>query len=437
MKSMFDIHVFFAALFAVLVASMSASAENVWTLGAYRKNAGWPLASPDGAVTVILSGARDADFSSGAIELHGSTMSGGRSVVAGEGAIDLRGLVIAQGDRRIKVTSVTIGPCFLLGKAGITAFHADNVVKVGLKSFARAKDLGEVSLEGTADTLPDGVAATHPSNRAGVFSDCPALTNLTLKLPLVSIGSVAFAGTSKLAVDVADLVPPGVTNIGTCAFLHAASLRGTLETTAIRSVGARAFQSAGFNEIRLGCSDALKEFPSGGASGGKAYGVFTLCPNLTNLEIRAHGLVSLGNLNFSDSPALRRAAFDAPQLESLGATRGCCNGLSALEKIELNTPALRRVGDSWPPFNASHRLKEVVWRSDPPPPAVVKRIMKGVAPVSNIAEAGKRCVLRVPRGNEEWKALASEYEGREAEFAPPGCLGVVFASSRKAWMVEE
>ena len=420
---------------AALGISARLHAENVWTLGAYSKHQGWPLTSPDGAVTVILSGGRDADFSSGAVELHGSSMYGGRSVVAGEGAIDMRGLVIAQGDRRIKVSTLSIGPCFLYEKAGITAFHADNVVKVGYKAFARAKQLGEVSLEGTATVLPDGSSPTHPSNRCGVFSDCPALTNMTLALPLLSIGSAAFAGTGKLSADVADLVPKGVTNIGACAFLHAASLRGTLETTAVRSVGSRAFQSAGFDDIRLGCDDALKEFPSGSSSGGKAYGVFTLCPNLTNLEIRAHGLVSLGNLNFGDAPALLRAAFDAPLLESLGATRGCCNAMPALEVIELNTPVLRRVGDSWPPFNASHRLREVVWRSDPPSPAVVKRVMKGVAPVANVAETGKKCFVRVPKGSEEWKALASEYEGREAEFAPPNCLGVVFASSRQAWMV--
>ncbi len=416
--------------------SAHARADNVWTLGAYSKSSGWPLRSPDGAVTIFLNGGRDADFSSGAIELHGSTAYGGHSVVIGEGAIDLRGLVIAQGDHRIAVTSVAIGPCFLYEKAGITAFYADNVVKVGYKAFARAKQLGEVALSGTAAVLPDGYSPTHPSIRCGVFSDCPTLTNMTLALPLLSIGSAAFAGTGKLAADVADLVPKGVTNIGACAFLHAASLRGTLETTALRSVGTRAFQSAGFDAIRLGCDAALKEFSSGTSSGGKAYGVFTLCPNLTNLEIRAHGLVSLGNLNFGDSPTLRRAAFNAPLLESLGATRGCCNAMPALEVIELNTPVLRSVGDSWPPFNASHRLKEVVWRSDPPSPAVVKGIMKGVAPVANVAETGKKCVVRVPEGNKEWKALASEYEGREAEFAPPNCLGVVFASSRKAWMVE-
>ncbi len=422
---------------ALMSLAVSVRADNVWTLGAYRKNAGWPLTSPDGAVTVFLSGGRDADFSSGAIELHGSTAYGGRSVVTGEGAIDLRGLVVAQGDRRIAVTSVAIGPCFLYEKDGITTFHAENVVKVGYKAFARAKQLGEVSLSGTATVLPDGSSPTHPSIRCGVFSDCPALTNMTLDLPLLSIGSAAFAGTGKLAADVADLVPKGVTNIGACAFLHAASLRGTLETTAIRAVGTRAFQSAGFDAIRLGCDDGLKEFPSGSSSGGKAYGVFTLCPNLTNLEIRAHGLVSLGNLNFGDSPALRRASFDAPLLESLGATRGCCNAMPALEVIELNTPVLRQVGDSWPPFNASHRLQVVIWRSDPPAPWVVKRVMKGVAPVANVAETGKKCVVRVPKGNKEWKALASEYEGREAEFAPQNCLGVVFASSRKAWMVEE
>ncbi len=424
-------------LYAALLAAAGIRAENVWTLGAHRKNWGWPLTSPDGAVTVCLGGGKGADFSSGAITLYGSRMYGGRSFVQGEGAIDMRGLVIAQGDRRIAVTALTIGSFFLYEKSGISAFYADHVVSVGSKAFARAAQLGEVSLEGTAEVLPDGSSATHPANRGGVFSDCRALTNLTLKLPLVSIGSVAFAGTSRLAGDVAALVPKSVTNIGDCAFLHAESLRGTLETTAIRSVGVRAFQSAGFDEIRLGCDDSLTEFPSGSSTGGKAYGVFTLCPNLTNLEIRAHGLLSLGNLNFGDSPALRHASFDAPLLQSLGATRGCCNGMPALEKIELNTPALRRVGDSWPPFNASHRLREVVWKSDPPPPAVVKRIMKGVSPVANVAESGKKCVLRVPRGNASWKALASEFEGREAEFAPPGCLGVVFASSRKAWVLED
>jgi hypothetical protein len=443
MRSTFSITIIFMSLLLAVFGNAAVSAdfgaaaqtENVWTLGAYNKHQGWPLTSPDGAVTVILSGGSDADFSSGAIELHGSSMYGGRSLVTGEGAIDMRGLVLAQGDRRIKVTALSIGPCFLYEKAGISAFYADHVVMVGYKAFARAKQLGEVSLSGTASVLPDGYSPTHPSIRCGVFSDCPALTNMTLSLPLLSIGSAAFAGTDKLAVDVADLVPKGVTNIGACAFLHAASLRGTLETTAVRSVGTRAFQNAGFDEIRLGCDVVLKEFPSGSSSGGKAYGVFTLCPNLTNLEIRAHGLVSLGNLNFGDSPVLRRAAFDAPLLESLGATRGCCNAMPSLEKIELNTPVLRRVGDSWPPFNASHRLREVVWRSEPPAPWVVKRIMKGVPAVANVAESGKKCVFRVPHDSESWKALASEFEGREAEFAPPGCLGVVFASSRKAWMI--
>ncbi len=426
-----------AMMFAVLLAFAGAHAENVWTLGSYRPKCGWPLTSPDGAVTVILAGGRDADFSSGNVELLGSSMYAGRSLVTGEGVIDMRGLVIAHGERRIKVTALSIGAFFLFEKGGISAFYADHVVKVGSKSFARAAQLGEVSLEGTADALPDGTSAQHPSNRVGVFSDCPALTNMTLSLPLVSIGAVAFAGSRGLAADVADLVPKGVTNIGTCAFLHASSIRGTLETTAVRSVGARAFQSAGFDEIRLGCDDSLKSFPSGGSSGGNAYGVFTQCPNLTNLEIRAHGLVSMGNLNFGDSPALRRFAADAPKLQSLGGTRGCCNGMPALEKVEMNTPVLREVGDSWPPFNASRRIGEVVWRSDAPSPAVVKRILKGVPAVSNTSECGKKCIFRIPRGNESWKALASEFEGREAEFAPPGCLGVVFASSRKAWVVEE
>jgi len=427
----------FPLVCATLLASFAAQAENAWTLGAYEKHAGWPLTSPDGSVTVFLGGGPGADFSSGEVELCACENYGGRSRVRGSGEIDMRGLVIAQGGRRIPVVSLSIGRFFLIGKGGIRAFYADNVAKIGAKSFARAKDLGEVSISGTADNLPDGSSAMHPSNRAGVFSDCPALTNMTLSLPLASIGSVAFAGSSNLAGDVARLVPKGVTNIGACAFLHASSLRGTLETAAVRGVGARAFQSAGFDEIRLGCDDGLAEFPPGGASGGNAYGVFTLCPNLTNLEIRAGGLVSMGNLNFGDSPALRRFAADAPKLQSLGGTRGCCNGMPALEKVELNTPVLREVGDSWPPFNASRRIVEVAWRSDAPSPAVAKRIMTGVPAVSNAAAEGKKCVFRIPRGNESWKALASAFEGREAEFAPPGCIGVVFASSRKAWVVEE
>ena len=312
---------------AALLAAAGVRAENVWTLGAYRPKAGWPLTSPDGSVTVLLDGGAKEDFASASVRLAKCIETN----APGGCVIDMRGMSVRRGETVTAVKDVSIGKQFLCGDGRVSAFFADKV----------------------------------------------------------------------------------------------------------SSVGVRAFHSSGALDIRIECLPTLVRFPDGMANNAGAAGVFTKCANLTNIEIRAAGLVSIGNANVANLPALRRIAIDAPRLESLGASRATFTALTALETVELNTPALREVGESWPPFNASHRLREVVWRSDPPSLGIVKRVLNGVAPVSNVAEAGKKCVLRVPAGNEAWKALASEYEGREAEFAPPGCLGVVFASSRKAWMVEE
>ena len=314
------------ALLAALVASQTAMAGNVWTLGAYRAKEGWPLTSPDGAVTVLVRGGAGEDFSSGAVTLLGCIETN----ATGGCAIDMRGMAIKKGGSIVEVKEIAVGKQFLSGDGRISAFFADRV----------------------------------------------------------------------------------------------------------SAVGAKAFLSSGARDIRIECLPSLVRFPDGMANNAGAFGMFTKCANLTNIEIRAEGLVSVGTANVANLPALRRIVIDAPRLESLGSSRATFTGLPALERIELNTPVLREVGEAWPPFNSARSLVEVVWRSEPPSLGVVKRIMKGVPPVSSDSEAGKRCVLRVPEGSAAWKAFASEFEGREAEFAPPGCLGVVFASSRKAWMVE-
>lgn len=426
----------FYLLTVVSMCCACAAAENVWTLGKHIRNEGLPITSPDGAITVFLAHSSKADFEAGKIGLAGKDMYGGVSRVRGEGAIDMRGLVIADGERRIDVKELSIGKFFLARKKGITAFYADNVVDIGAHAFARAADLGEVSIKGTADTLPNGSSVMHPSNRIGVFCACTSLTNLVLDLPLKYIGSAAFANCPSLPIDISKIVTESVTNIGDCAFNGARLMRGRLATKSLDYLGARAFCGAGFDEISLGCSDALKSFPRGGSSGGTAYGVFTVMSNLTNLEIRAKGLVEMGDFNFSDSPNLRRFYADAPKLVSLGGTRGCCSGLKRLETIEMNTPVLREVGTSWPPFNATRSLKEVIWHGPPPPLGALKRLFKGMPPVANTAPHGKKCVLRAK--GPEWAALASEFEMEESKYAPEGCKGVFFSSSRTAWaMIED
>ncbi len=408
----------------------ASSAGNVWNLGDFEKRRGWPIVSEDGAKKLYIKCAPQTDYSSGVIELCalGSDISG---------ALDLRGLKLKSDKGIIEVKSLSIGKNLLRKNSAVSEFYADKVSSVGYCAFSRAEKLERVILSGSADTIPNGSYATHPAIRSGVFSDCPALKEVVLDLPLKRIGDAAFAGSTNLSSDVAKIVPRSIESIGTSAFWNCPRLRGELVTDRIKSVGGTAFLCAGFDSIRLGCDDALAEFPKGGSSGGVSYGVFTVCPNLTNLEVRAAGLVSLGSNNFADIPNLKRAKFDAPKLEVMGETRGCCSGLRSLEVIEMNTPHLRVIGESWPPFNASRSLKEVIWTGPAPRLGPFKRLFNGVRPVANTAEKAKPCVIRVKNSDGSWEALASEYEGVEAKFAPENCVGVMFASSRKAWLIIE
>lgn len=405
-------------------------ADNVWNVGTYEKRRGWPIVSEDGAKKLYIKCALQTDYSSGVIELCalGSDISG---------ALDLRGLKLKSDKGIIEVKSLSIGKNLLRKNSAVSEFYADKVSSVGHCAFSRAEKLERVILSGSADAIPNGSYATHPTIRAGVFSDCPALKEVVLDLPLKHIGDAAFAGSTNLSSDVAKIVPRTIESIGTTAFWNCINLRGELVTDAVKAVGSRAFQRAGFDSISLGCDGSLKEFASGGSSGGISYGVFTGGPNLTNLEVRAAGLVSLGSNNFADIPNLKRAAFDAPKLEVMGETRGCCSGLKSLEVIEMNTPHLRVIGESWPPFNSSRSLKEVIWTGPAPRLGPFKRLFKGVSPVANTAEQGKPCVIRVKNSDGSWEALASEFEGVEEKFAPKNCVGVMFASSRKAWLIIE
>lgn len=405
-------------------------ADNVWNVGTYEKRRGWPIVSEDGAKKLYIKCAPQTDYSSGVIELCalGSDISG---------ALDLRGLKLKSDKGIIEVKSLSIGKNLLRKNSAVSEFYADKVSSVGHCAFSRAEKLERVILSGSADTIPDGSYATHPGIRSGVFSDCPALKEVVLDLPLKHIGDAAFAGATNLSSDITKIVPRSIESIGTTAFWNCINLRGELVTDAVKAVGSRAFQRAGFDSISLGCDGSLKEFASGGSSGGISYGVFTSGPNLTNLEVRAAGLVSLGSNNFADIPNLKRAAFDAPKLEVMGETRGCCSGLKSLEVIEMNTPHLRVIGESWPPFNSTRSLKEVIWTGPAPRLGPFKRLFNGVRPVANTAEKAKPCVIRVKNSDGSWEALASEFEGVEAKFAPKNCVGVMFASSRKAWLIIE
>ena len=304
-------------------------ADNVWNVGTYEKRRGWPIVSEDGTKKLYIKCAPQTDYTSGVFEL--SSLGEGVS-----GVLDLRGLKLKSAKGTVEAKAVSIGKDLLRKNASVTGFYANKVSSVGHCAFSRAEKLERVILSGSADTIPNGSYATHPGIRSGVFSDCPALKEVVLDLPLKHLGDAAFAGSTNLSSDITKIVPRTIESIGTTAFWNCINLRGELVTDAVKSVGSRAFQRAGFDSISLGCDGSLKEFASGGSSGGISYGVFTGGPNLTNLEVRAAGLVSLGSNNFSDIPNLKRAAFDAPKLEvsDMELTEGDSRGMVDVDIVD-------------------------------------------------------------------------------------------------------
>ena len=421
----------FFALFAAT--SFSLAAENIWTLGEYDKRLGWALISGDGKVTLRLEGDVKSDLPKGVVRLKGDK----KSLVSGSGRVDLTSLHIKSGEGVFPVKSLHIGSGFLQENDTIVSFKADNVDEIGALAFCRAKKLQKVDLSGSAQVLPDGRWALHSSLHRGVFSDCVKLSDLTLSLHIDYIGSAAFVGCTNLSADVGSLFPHDVKNVGAAAFSKCANLRGTFSASAVEFVGMCAFENSGIEDIRLGCAPTLVKFAGDENSGKSGEGVFSPMPSLTNLEIRASSLLTIGASNLGHSPKLKRILIDAPNLRSLGESRGSCRGLTALEVLDLKTPMLSNVGTGWPPFHDARSLKEVVWRAKPPPFSVLKRIFNGVPCVLNSAKEGKKCIIRVPVEDMEWQGLISPFELCERDYAPASCVGVLFASSRKAWVVRE
>lgn len=419
-------------LFALFAAtSFSLAAENVWTLGEYNKRLGWVLISGDGKVTLRLEGDVKSDLPKGIARLKGDK----KSLVSGSGSVDLTSLHIKSGESVFPVRSLHIGSGFLQENDTIVSFKADNVDEIGAMAFCRAKELRKVDLSGSARVLPDGRWALHSSLRRGVFSDCVKLSDLTLSLPIDHIGSAAFVGCTNLTADVGALFSPEVKIVGAAAFSQCGRLCGKFETRAVGFVGMCAFENSGIEDIRLACASTLVKFAGDETSGKSGEGVFSPMPSLTNLEIRASSLRTIGASNLGHSPKLKRIVIDAPNLRSLGESRGSCRGLTALEVLDLKTPKLSNVGSGWPPFHDARAIKDIYWRGAPPPFAVLKRIFNGVPCVLNSAKEGKKCIIRVPADDEVWQGLISPFELCERDYAPPSCAGVLFASSRKAWVV--
>ncbi len=421
----------FFALFAAM--SFSLAAENVWTLGECDRRKGWALTSPDGKVTLRLDGNAKADLAQGVARLKGDKTS----LVEGAGSVDLTGLRVKSAEGVFAVRSLRIGRGFLQDNDTVVSFKADNVDEIGAFAFCRARRLESVKLSGSARVLPDGRYALHSTIRRGVFSDCVKLSDLTLSLPIDHIGSAAFVGCTNLSADVGSLFSHDVKNVGAAAFSGCANLRGTFAASAVKFVGMCAFENSGIEDIRLGCASTLVKFAGDENSGKSGEGVFSPMPSLTNLEIRASSLLTIGASNLGHSPKLKRIVIDAPNLRSLGESRGSCRGLTALEVLDLKTPMLSNVGTGWPPFHDARSLKEVVWRAKPPPFSVLKRIFNGVPCVLNSAKEGKKCIIRVPAEDVEWEGLISPFELCERDYAPPSCVGALFASSRKAWVVRD
>ena len=177
------------ALLAALVASQTAMAGNVWTLGAYRAKEGWPLTSPDGAVTVLVRGGAGEDFSSGAVTLLGCIETN----ATGGCAIDMRGMAIKKGGSIVEVKEIAVGKQFLSGDGRISAFFADRVSAVGAKAFlsSGARDIRIECLPSLV-RFPDGMA--NNAGAFGVFTKCANLTNIEIRAEgLVAVGTANVA----------------------------------------------------------------------------------------------------------------------------------------------------------------------------------------------------------------------------------------------------
>ena len=193
---------------------------------------------------------------------------------AGSGTLDLGGVVARAGDGDYRVTRI-----------GASAFYHQASLTGRLDLPDGLVAVGQASFDSTGITEVHVASEQLESLGRYAFASCSSLSNVMLRsssLRLIDEG--CFFNCGSLASDVANIVNPGVTNIGNSAFYHCSKLTGTLTLTDIQSIAAAALDSTGLTSVRI-ASDDLTQLPR--------Y-VFSNCTLLSNVVIRASNLRDIG-----------------------------------------------------------------------------------------------------------------------------------------------
>lgn len=280
MRSRFSRVVKFAAV-AAAVCGFAANAAGAWQ---YYKagDAGNPT-----TVSCITDGnwvlPATVNATTGKITLSAGGINT-KKVVAGEGVCDLRGVLFTLDGVDCRVTN--LGNWHFYKYAGITEFYAEGIESLGGGMFASCPSLRKIDIEGTATSIPNS-----PWDYAGFAASCSALTNVSLRLPLTSIGTMAFFNDAALVSDIADLCSDKIRSVGKMAFMSCQNLTGHLKLIDVTSIGGQAFENCSkLNEITL-ISDALTATP--GEVYGSNRGLFMGCSSATNITMRCPNLVTV------------------------------------------------------------------------------------------------------------------------------------------------
>ncbi|MCQ2324382.1 MAG: leucine-rich repeat domain-containing protein [Paludibacteraceae bacterium] len=119
------------------------------------------------------------------------------------------------------------------------------------------------------------------------FSNCTALTSITLPKGVTSIGGHAFYRCTALT---SITLPEGVTSIGEDAFLNCTALTSVILPESVTSIGEAAFASTALTSITL---------PEGVTAIGES--TFSQCSALTSITL-PEGVTSIGSAAFSYCP---------------------------------------------------------------------------------------------------------------------------------------
>ena len=166
----------------------------------------------------------------------------------------------------------------------------DGVEKIDYKCFSGLKIKSII--------FPDSI--THIGENA--FTNCDALTNLTLPNSITNIGYCAFAGCTNLTTIT---IPDSVTSIDDYAFARCEKLTAITIHDGVNNIGSHVFDNC-INLLSIVIPNSVTNIGSGAFAG---------CTNLSSVIIGV-GVVIVGSDIFNNCVKLERIEWNAKSIES-------------------------------------------------------------------------------------------------------------------------